>query len=175
MISRIFEGIAHTIIKRPKLVAVFVLALFCVGIYGMTMLSMQTGWETYVDKNSAAGAIEQKYNEEFKSDTIIFIVEAGDPLSPEVLSYIDTLEKNLKQQQNVKSVQSITDVLRAYNGGTLPTSRADTERIVNSLPESTRAVLYPSNVLTLVQLKLTPGLSEKVQKSVLNNVGSVVD
>nr|WP_321350285.1 hydrophobe/amphiphile efflux-3 (HAE3) family transporter [uncultured Methanoregula sp.] len=175
MISRIFEGIAHTIIKRPKLVAVFVLALFCVGIYGMTMLSMQTGWETYVDKNSAAGAIEQKYNEEFKSDTIIFIVEAGDPLSPEVLSYIDTLEKNLKQQQNVKSVQSITDVLRTYNGGTLPTSRAETERIVNSLPESTRAVLYPSNVLTLVQLKLTPGLSEKVQKSVLNNVGSVVD
>jgi hydrophobe/amphiphile efflux-3 (HAE3) family protein len=175
VISRIFEGIAHTIIKRPKLVAVFVLALFCVGIYGMTMLSMQTGWETYVDKNSAAGAIEQKYNEEFKSDTIIFIVEAGDPLSPEVLSYIDTLEKNLKQQQNVKSVQSITDVLRTYNGGTLPTSRAETERIVNSLPESTRAVLYPSNVLTLVQLKLTPGLSEKVQKSVLNNVGSVVD
>jgi len=175
VISRIFEGIAHTIIKRPKLVAVFVLALFCVGIYGMTMLSMQTGWETYVDKNSAAGAVEQKYNTEFKSDTIIFIVEAGDPLSPEVLSYIDTLEKNLKQQQNVKSVQSITDVLRTYNGGTLPTSRADTERIVNSLPESTRAVLYPSNVLTLVQLKLTPGLSEKVQKSVLNNVGSVVD
>ena len=36
-------------------------------------------------------------------------------------------------------------------------------------------MLYPSNVLTLVQLKLTPGLSEKVQKSVLNNVGSVVD
>ena len=41
--------------------------------------------------------------------------------------------------------------------------------------KSTRDVLYPSNVLTLVQLKLTPGLSEKVQKSVLTNVGSVVD
>ncbi|MGB9175665.1 MAG: hydrophobe/amphiphile efflux-3 (HAE3) family transporter, partial [Methanoregula sp.] len=49
------------------------------------------------------------------------------------------------------------------------------ERIVNSLPESTRNLLYPSNVLTLVQLKLTPGLSEKVQKTVLANVGSVVD
>ncbi len=174
MIQKIFEGIANTIIKRPKLVAALVLALFFIGIYGMTTLSMQTGWETYVDKNSPAGAIEVKYNEDFKSDTIIFIIEAGDPLSPEVLSYVDNLEINLRQQQNIKSVQSITDVLRAYNGGTLPTSRADTERIVNSLPESTRNLLYPSNVLTLVQLKLTPGLSEKVQKSVLENMGSVV-
>jgi uncharacterized protein len=175
MIQQIFEGIANTIIKRPKLVAAFVLALFCIGLYGMTMLSMQTGWETYVFKDTPAGALQEKYNEDYKSDTIIFIIEAGDPLSPEVLAYVDNLETNLRQQQNVKSVQSLTDVLRMYNGGTLPSSKAETERIVNSLPESTRAVLYPSNVLTLVQLKLTPGLSEKVQKSVLNNVGAVVD
>ena len=175
MIQQIFEGIANTIIKRPKLVAVLVIALFCIGLYGMTLLTMQTGWETYVDKDSPAGALQQKYNEDYKSDAIILIIEAGDPLAPEVLTYIDNLETNLGQQQNVKSVQSITDVLKAYNGGKLPASRAETERIVNSLPERTRALIYPSNVLTLVQLKLTPGLSEKVQKSVLTNVGSVVD
>jgi uncharacterized protein len=175
MIDKIFSSIANTIIRRPKLVACLVFAIFCIGLYGMTMISMQTGWETYVDKNTPSGAIQEKYNEDYKSDAIIFIIEAGDPLAPEVLTYIDNLETNLGQQQNVKSVQSITDVLKVYNGGTLPSSRAETERIVNSLPESTRAVLYPSNVLTLVQLKLTPGLSEKVQKSVLTNVGSVVD
>ena len=175
VISRIFEGIAHAIIRRPKLVAALIFAVFCIGFYGMTMISMQTGWETYVDKDSAAGALQEKYNEEYKSDTIILIIEAGDPLSPEVLSYIDGLEANLLQQQNIESAQSITDVLRAYNGGILPTSRADIDRIVSSLPDGIREVVYPSNVLTLVQVKLTPGLSEKVQKAVLNNVGSVVD
>lgn len=175
VISRIFEGIAHTIIRKPKLVAAVIFAVFCIGFYGMTLISMQTGWETYVDKNTAAGALQEKYNEDFRSDTIIFIIEAGDPLSPEVLAYIDNLEATLRQQQNIKSVQGITDVLKAYHGGTLPSSRAETDRIIASLPESTRAVVYPSNVLTLVQLKLTPGLSEEVQKSVLNNVGSVVD
>ena len=175
MIEQLFEGIANTIIRRPKVVAVLVLAIFCIGLYGMTLLTMQTGWETYVFKDSPAGALEQKYNNDYKSDTIIFIVEAGNPLSPEVLTYVDTLETNLRQQQNVQSVQSITDVLRAYNGGTLPTSEADTKRIVNTLPKSTRDLLYPSNVLTLVQLKLTPGLSDPVQKSVLANVGKVVD
>ncbi|NMB79004.1 MAG: RND family transporter [Methanomicrobiales archaeon] len=174
MISRLFEGIAHTINRHPKLVAALVLVVFCIGLYGMTQISMQTGWETYVDKGSPAGDLQEKYNTEFKADTIILIIEAGDPLSPEVLSYIDNLETDLRQQQNIKSAQSITDVLKAYNGGKLPSTQAETERIVNSLPQSTKNLLYPSNVLTLVQIKLTPGLSEKVQKSILNNVDAVV-
>ncbi len=175
MIKELFEGIAHIIIRHPKIVAGLLIAIFCIGIYGMTMLSMQTGWETYVEKGSAAGNLQQKYNDEYKSDAIILIVEAGDPISPDVLSYIDTLEKNIGQQQNIESVGSITDYLKAYNGGTLPSSREETLTLINQLPPDIRSTLYPSNVLTLVQIKLTPGLSEDVQKSVLNNVGSVID
>ena len=175
MIDKIFAAIANTINRRPALVAGLIFVVFCIGLYGMTTLTMQTGFETYIDKNTPAGALQVKYNEDFTSSAIILIIEASDPLSPEVLSYVDNLETDLRQQQNVESVQSVTDVLKAYNGGTLPSSRADTERIVNSLPKSTRDLLYPSNVLTLVQLKITPGLSDKVQKSVLSNVAAVVD
>ena len=175
MIDKIFTSIANSIIRRPKLVAGLILVMFCIGLYGMTTLVMQTGWETYIDKDTHAGALQETYNEDYNSDTIIFIVEAGDPLSPAVLTYVDNLETDLRQQQNIKSVQSITDVLKAYNGGTLPSSRAETNRIINLLPESTRTLVYPSNVLTLVQMKLTPGLSDTVQKSVLDNVGSVMD
>jgi hydrophobe/amphiphile efflux-3 (HAE3) family protein len=174
MIKELFESIAKTIIRRPKLVACLVIALFCIGLYGMTMLSMETGWKTYVFKDTPAGALEAKYNEDYKSDTIILIVEAGDPLSPDVLAYIDNLETDLRQQQNIKSVQSITDVLKAYNGGTLPTTQADTLRIVNLLPESTRTLVYPSNVMTLVQMQISPGLSDTVQTSTLNNVASII-
>ena len=175
MIDKIFASIADLIIRRPKLVAGLVLILFCIGLYGMTTLVMQTGWETYIDKDTHGGALQQKYQEDFNSDTIILIVEAGDPLAPEVLTYVDNLQTDLGQQQNIQSVQSITTVLKAYNKGTLPASRAETERIISSLPQSTRDLIYPSNVLTLVQLKITPGLSENVQKTVLTNVGSVVD
>lgn len=174
VISKLFEGIANTIIKRPRLVAALIVAIFCIGFYGMTQLSMQTGWETYVDKNTPEGALQNKYNTEFRADTIILIIEAGDPLSPEILAYIDTLEADLRQQQNIESVQSITDILKLYNGGTLPASRTETERIVSSLPKSTRDLLYPSNVLTLVQIKLTKGLSEDVQATLLSNIDTTV-
>ena len=176
MIQQIFEGIANTIIRRPKLVACLIIALFCIGFYGMTLLTMQTGWETYLDKDTPAGALHAKYVKEYASDsTVILIIETADPSSAEVLAYIENLEKQIGQQQNIESTLSVVDVLKAYNGGTLPTSRADTDRIISSLPEATRNRIAPSNVLTMVQISLTPGLSEKVQKTVLANVDSVVE
>lgn len=175
MINEFFEGIANIIIRKPKLMAGLVLVFLCIGLYGVTMLSMQTGWDTYIDKDSPGGALQAKYEDNFKSDAIILIVEAGDPLSPEVLAYIDNLEQDFRQQQNIQSTLSIVDVLKNANSGTLPSSRADTDRIISSLPESTRSQLVPSNVLTLVQIRLAPRLSENAQKSVLDNVESIID
>ena len=175
MIKELFEFIAHSIIKHPKIVAALVTLIFIVGLVGMTSLSMATGWETYVEKDSPAGALQQTYNADYTSDTIILIVEAANPYSPDVLAYIETLEDDLNQQQNIEGSQSIVDVLKAANNGVLPSSQAETERIINALPESTRNMVAPSNVMTLVQVKLGEGLSDPVQEAVLANVGSIVD
>lgn len=175
MINEFFEGIANTIIRRPKLMAGLVLAFLCIGLYGVTMLSMDTGWETYIDKDSPGGVQQAIYEDNFQTDAIILIVEAGDPLSPDILAYIDNLEQDFRQQQNIQSTLSIVDVLKSANGGTLPSSRADTDRIVSSLPESTRSQVVPSKVLTLVQIQLASQLSENTQKSVLDNVASIID
>ena len=176
MIQQIFEGIANGIIKRPKLVAGLIIAVFCLGLYGMTMLTMQTGWETYLDKDTPAGAVYGKYINEYASDSmVILIIETADPSSAEVLAYIDNLEKQIRQQQNIESTLSVVDVLKAYNGGTIPASRAETDRIISSLPEATRNRIAPSNVLTMVQISLSPGLADTVQYAVLDNIGSIVE
>ena len=174
MIKELFEFIAHSIIRHPKLVAALVALVFIVGLVGMTSLSMATGWETYVEKDSPEGALQQTYNEKYTSDMIILIVEAANPYSPDVLAYIETLEDDLNQQQNIERSQSIVDVLKAANHGVLPSSQAETERIISALPVSTRNKVAPSNVMTLVQVQLGEGLSETVQETVLANVGSIV-
>ncbi len=174
MIDNLFKAIANGITRRPALVAGMLVVVFCIALYGMTLLTMQTGWETYMDKDSPAGALEAKYQQDYRSDAIILIVEASDPLSPEVLQYIDDLEKDFQQQQNIKSTLSIVDVLKAYNGGTLPQSRSDTDRIIAALPDATRNQLVSSNVLTLVQIRLDEGLTDAVQKTTLANIGSIV-
>lgn len=175
MIKEVFEGIANTIIRRPKLVAGLLFVLFCIGLFGMTSLSMQTGWETYMSKDSPQGILQTQYDKDYKSDAIILIIEASDPLSQDNLAYIDNLEKDFRQQQNIKSTVSVVDVLKSYNGGTLPSSQAETDRIISSLPPDVRSQVAPSNVLTLVQIQIAPGLSDNAQKAVMNNVASIVD
>jgi hydrophobe/amphiphile efflux-3 (HAE3) family protein len=176
MFDRLFEGIAGTINRRPRLVAALVLILFGISIYGMTQLTMESGWNTYLDENSEKGIIYSDYLRNFPSEsTIILILETSDPLSTDNLKYLDDLESGLRKQQNVATVQSIVEVLKSAHGGTLPTSRAEIDQIVGLLPSATRDLVIPSNTLTLVQVQLEQGLSADAETVALNNLISAVD
>lgn len=175
MLDKFFGGIAGQINRRPWVVAGLILALFCIAMYGMTHLTMQTGWETYLDKDSEKGIVYAKYADQFGSDSIILIIESSDPLNSDVLEYLDTLEADIRQQQNIRSTYSIVEVLKNANGGTLPDSRSGTDRIIDSLSPSVRELVVPSNILTLVQIELEEGLSDEAQESALDNVVSIID
>ncbi len=175
MIQGFFEAIAGTINRRPRLIALLVIALFCTGIFGMTRLQMDSGWTTYMDQDSAKGIVYSKYAESFQSDSIILIIEGSNPLDPCILKYIDSLEGALRQQKGVQDTEGIVDILKASHGGTLPASRAEADQMVSELPQDVRTLAVPSNLLTLVQIELDQGLSENAEKSVLSNVESIVE
>ncbi len=176
MIAAIFEGIARSINQKPLLVAGLVAALFCVAIFGMTQITMESGWKTYLDESSEKGIVYAEYTENFQPDsTIILIIETSDPLDPAILSYLDSLETDIRQQENIKGTQSIVGVLKSANGGILPSSRAEIDRIVSALPSATQQLVNPSNSLTLVQVQLEESVSEDVQRAAMNNVISLVE
>ncbi|HUK37672.1 MAG TPA: hydrophobe/amphiphile efflux-3 (HAE3) family transporter [Methanomicrobiales archaeon] len=174
MIQRFFEGLAGLINRRPRLVALLVVAIFCTGIVGMTQVRMETGWTTYIDANSAQGVVQSTYTEYFQSDAIILIVETANPLDPGIVDYLDRLERDIGQQKHISSTGSIVEVLKAYHGGTLPTSQVEINRIVSALPADLRAKAVPSNLLTLVEIQLDSGLSTPTENAVLANVESIV-
>jgi hydrophobe/amphiphile efflux-3 (HAE3) family protein len=175
VIQRFFEGLAGLINRRPALVALLVLAIFVTGIAGMTRLTMESGWKTYINEDSEKGVVYGEFVENFQADTIILIIESANPLDTGVLDYVDRLEMDIGQQKNIGSTLSVVDVLKAASGGTLPGSQAEIDRIVNALPGDVRARAVPSNLLTLVQIKLDRGLSTATAKEVLANVESIVD
>ncbi|PKL70629.1 MAG: hydrogenase expression protein HypA [Methanomicrobiales archaeon HGW-Methanomicrobiales-1] len=174
MIEKIFEAIAGTINRRPALVAGLLVLVFCIAMYGMTFISMQTGNEVYLDKNSDKGILNTRYTDAFQSDSLILIIETNDPLNPDVLSYIDNLEASVRQQQNIKSVNGIVDLIKGANGGVLPHSKAEIDTIVAKIPPEVQKTAVPSNIMTLVQIQLDSGLSEKVRNGALANVQKVV-
>jgi hydrophobe/amphiphile efflux-3 (HAE3) family protein len=175
MIDRIFERLAQVINHHPRRVAAVIGIVFIVALYGMTLIAMETGNDTYLDKDSPAGILNNHYADTFSSNALILIVETSDPLSPQVLNYLDGLESDINQQGNVVGSASIVDLLKSANGGVLPQSKGEIDRIVALIPPETKATAVPSNVLTLVQITLSEGLSDNAKSATLKNVESLVD
>ncbi|HVN73866.1 MAG TPA: hydrophobe/amphiphile efflux-3 (HAE3) family transporter [Methanoregula sp.] len=174
MIDELFTHIARAINRYPKQIAVLVAVVFCISLYGMTTITMETGASTYLNSDSAKGVLYNKYIDTFQSDTLILIVETNDPLNPDVLSYMDRLETDIRQQQNIRSVSSIVDILKNANGNRLPQSRTQIDATVESIPPEVRSTAVPSNILSLVQIQLSQGLSDTAKTSALNDVKSIV-
>ncbi|MDD1704212.1 MAG: hydrophobe/amphiphile efflux-3 (HAE3) family transporter [Methanoregula sp.] len=174
MIDSVFEHIARAINNYPRYVAALVALVFLISLYGMTTITMETGASTYLNSDSPKGILYNHYIDTFQSDSIILIIETNDPLNPDLLSYIDRLERTILQQQNIKSVGGITDLLKEVHGGTLPMSRADIDAAVSLIPAEVRSTAIPSNMMSLVQIKLSGGLSDKAKTAGINNIHSVV-
>jgi uncharacterized protein len=174
MIDRIFEALALVINRHPRRVAAVIGIIFIIAIFGMTLITMETGNDTYLEKDSSAGILNKHYTDTFSSNVLILIVETSDPLSPQVLSYLDDLERNINQQENVVGSASIADLLKSANGGILPQSKGEIDRIVARIPPEVKTTAVPSNVLTLVQITLTQGLSEGAKTTTLKNVETLV-
>ena len=175
MIDRIFERLAGIINQNPRRVAAVIGIVFIIALYGMTLITMETGNDTYLEKDSKAGILNNHYADTFSSNSLILIVETSDPLDPQVLSYIDELERDLRQQDNVVGSASVVDLLKSANGGILPQSKGEIDRIVALIPAEIKATAIPSNVLTLVQISLSEGLSEDAKSATFKNVEALVD
>jgi hypothetical protein len=175
MIGRIFGKLAQVINNHPRRVAAILGIVFIVALYGMTLITMETGNDTYLDKDSPAGILNKHYTDTFSSNVLILIVETSDPLSPQVLNYIDGLERDINQQENVVGSASVADLLKGANGGILPQSKGEIDRIVALIPPDVKETAVPSNVLTLVQITLSQGLSDKAKSATLKNVEALVD
>ncbi|HNX18276.1 MAG TPA: hydrophobe/amphiphile efflux-3 (HAE3) family transporter [Methanoregula sp.] len=174
MIDQIFSTIARCVNRRPKLVVGAIAVVFVIALVGMTMITMATGNDTYVDKDSQSGIINNEYSDTFSGGTLILVVETGDPLDPTVLDYMDRLEDDIRQQQNIASTSSVVDILKQMNGGVLPQSKGEIDALVAQMPEAVRAIAVPSNVLTLVSVPMVEGLSDDTQTATLKNIESLV-
>ena len=169
-----FSILADFITSRPKLTAAIVIIWFIISMYGMTLVYMKSGNDTYVDKNSKTGINLDQYQELFSSDAIMVIFESDNVLDPETLEYMDLLMADFSNEGGVKEVSGISDMIKNINGGVLPGSQAEIDAIKNSLPEETVNRYLPSNMMTIGVIQLETGISEEKQESLLNSLYTII-
>ncbi|MBN1195353.1 MAG: RND family transporter [Methanomicrobiaceae archaeon] len=169
-----FEWLALIINRHPYTVAGVAAAIFVIALFGMTMLSMETGDDTYVDKATTRGALLNHYKDTYGSDAIMILFETDDVISPDVLSYIDTLEGDIRNERYIRSVTGIVALMKQANGGVLPASQADISRITENAPPGVMERYLPSQLMTITAITLEPGVSSDVQKQVLTSIKALI-
>jgi len=170
-----YQLLANIITKRPALIAGLVACVFFISLYGMTMTTMETGTDTYVDKNSAQGILLNSYTETFKSDVIMVIYEADNILDIDVINYINQMQGEFARQNGVKGTNSVIDLLKQLNGGALPASKADIERLKKMVPPETLEKYLPSNMMTIGILSMDTGMTMDTEHTLLNNLQTNID
>ncbi|TAJ44126.1 efflux RND transporter permease subunit [Methanofollis fontis] len=169
-----FRAIADAIVARPATVAAIFIALLLVSLYGMSMVTMETGSDTYLDKSTTRGMLYDKYSDTFNSDAIMLIVETDDVLNPDVLAYLGRLEDDIGNERYVASTSSITDQIRAVNGGLMPTSYGEVQQILAAVPPDLLERYVPSNMMTIGIVRLDPGTTPEQRESILESINSIV-
>ncbi|MBP2145680.1 hydrophobe/amphiphile efflux-3 (HAE3) family protein [Methanofollis sp. W23] len=169
-----YQTIAETINKHPATVAGLFVMLLLVAFYGTSLIAMETGSDTYLDKTTTRGMLYDKYSDSFMSDSIMLLVETDNVLNPQVLEYLDTLQEDIADERYVSSTQSIVDMVKQVNGGVLPRSDGEVQQARALVPQEVMDRYVPSNMMTIGIITLEPGVSSDVRETVLNAIDSAV-
>ena len=169
-----YEWLAATVNDHTWAVAGVAGAIFILALFGLSMVTMETGDDTYIDKNTPRGALLAHYKDTYGSDAIMLIYEADSVRSPDALRYIDHLQEDLRNERYVDSVSGVVDLLKQANGGTLPSSKAEIDAIIGEAPPEMVERMLPSDLMTISVITLDPGVSMSAQKQVLGNIESTI-
>lgn len=169
-----YEWLASAINNHTWTVAGVAAAVFILALLGLSMVSMETGEDTYLDKTTPRGALLDHYMETYGSDAIMLLYEADNVRDPEILRYIDNLQEDLRGERYVESVSGVVDVLKQANGGILPSSKAEIDAIIAQAPAEAIEQMMPSGLMTIGVINLEPGVGLDTQKQVLGNIRSTI-
>ena len=169
-----FQRLAYAVTTHPRIVAGVAVLVFAIALFGVTLVTMETGDDTYIDKTTPRGALLSHYSDAYGSDAIMIIVESDDIMQVECLHYIERLQADVANQQYVERVSGIVDLLKQGNGGTLPGSSAEINQIVGQAPPEVVDRYIPSKMMTISVVSLQPGISSDRQEQALNNIRSIV-
>lgn len=169
-----FHILAELTDTAPWVVAVAVILLILVSLYGATNLSMETGIETYVDIGTPHGAVLNEYLNIFSSSSVIIIVEGNDITDIDGIRYMHNLQEDLNNEIYIETTSSVSDLIIQVNNGNVPTSKAEVATILSQFPPDIVNRYLPSHQLTLIFIPLNSGLSSDSENVAIENIERVI-
>ena len=140
--------------------------LAVIAMFFMVTIPPQPMSDQYMDKQSPAGIIYDLYNNRYGQDTYILFVKGGSPSDPELLNDLLILEKQIGRINRVSSTVSIADIVAGNNGGIIPSTSAEVNEIIDSLPEEIRQEYVPDRQTSLAYVLIDQGVSTDASQEI---------
>lgn len=121
LLERVGRGSA----AEPRRVYVGVaLAVALAAVLALSSVQMSMGMDLYIDHDSETWSDWSALEEEYDRGNNVFVVVESDQLhDPATIRAIDDLDRRYGRIDDVASVTSLADVVRAGNGGEIPDTR----------------------------------------------------
>ena len=140
--------------RRAVFVAVAVVVVLSAGA-AASSIQMQMGMDLYIDDDSETWEDWSYLKENFDEGNNVFVVVESDTLyDPATVRAVDRLDARYSSIDDVRTVVSLADVVRAGNGGEIPGTRAGVEKAVEGFAEAGNEELVnnlvPRNDMTIL-------------------------
>ena len=165
-IENLYGGIAVVVNRYPKVILAVMIVLAIIAVGFMTTIPSQTESDAFMDKHSPSGVVYDLYNNRYGQDTYILLIKASDPTDPELLNRLLLLEKQIGRINQVSSTESIADIVAQNHGGTIPSTRAEIQKIIASLPVATQEQFVPDKETALAYVFIDQGVSTDASQNI---------
>ncbi|WP_052353034.1 efflux RND transporter permease subunit [Methermicoccus shengliensis] len=148
--------------SRPLAVLSIALLLGCMGVYYDEHVEVQTDVQKYVpqDLKSLLDLKKMQSLMGGRQDELNLIVK-GDVLDPTTLRWMYEFgEHEVQSQPNIHAAESIATLLASQNGGTLPSTKSEAERLADALPENVRNSYLSGELYAVINFNIGDAYKE---------------
>ncbi|MDV0445310.1 hypothetical protein MmiAt1_08810 [Methanimicrococcus sp. At1] len=146
-LSSLFEKMGKFADSNRWLVFIGFIVLILVAVYGATGITMYSGMDTYIQKDSKMYQDLDQYTRMFSEESIVIMVEGANVRDPALLKASDRLESMMENVAGVNSVVSPATIIKATNEqvtgrSEIPSSIEEVETLISYNPGVYEQLIY---------------------------------
>ena len=176
-LSSLFTKIGESVDSKRWLVFFIFIALLVVSLYGASTITMYSGMDTYIQKDSKMYQDLDHYNKMFSEESIVIMVEGANVKDPAVLEASVRLEKMASNISGVKRIIGPATLITATNEqltgrAEIPSTMDEVQAIIDLSPSYYSQLIYDDthSLILVSYTDLTDVQKEDVLKAVRDSV-----
>ncbi|WNY27911.1 hypothetical protein MmiEs2_00900 [Methanimicrococcus stummii] len=146
-LSSLFEKMGKFADSNRWLVFIGFIVLILIAVYGATGITMYSGMDTYIQKDSKMYQDLDQYTRMFSEESIVIMVEGANVRDPALLKASERLESIMENVAGVNSVASPATIIKATNEqvtgrSEIPSSIEEVETLISYNPDIYENLIY---------------------------------